>query len=456
MDDQPVDTPDDAEPTAGPSPAAPDETDQRRSTSIKGTSGRGYRYETQVGVWFAAAMLANQTPLPRHGPPLRIRFMTDDEGWLFDDQLVTFSDGHRLAISVKSNQQFVQRAAGYVVNATLVAEAWRDALGQGTVSFDPDRDRLALIAPPPPAELSSQLEELQILARDADPGALDRRMEGTASLRTLYQSFNAPDGLGATHPAAWLLKRFEIAELDFESPTATGLGQALAWCSDALDPESADRAEELYGDLYLRIDQVRTAGGEISRGLLINWFRGRFPLRFLAPSEAKARLDARTERNIALIPAALAQTTRLRRDEVRANLLEALQRESYLAITGRSGVGKTVIASLMLRDHDDCDPVWISVADLEQEGDVVEADIERALDDPIGSLAVVLLDGLDRCYDPRVFRRAARVVQIVLAHPSWRVALTSATDSLQRVIEELAANNVQRFPARHEIPEIGR
>jgi hypothetical protein len=454
MNDEPADIPDDAEPAAEPSLTDPVERKQPRSTSIKGTSGRGYRYETQVGVWFAAAMLANISPLPRHGDPIRIRFMTDDEGWLFDDQLVTFADGHRLAISVKSNQQFEKRTAGYVANPGLAEEAWGDALGQGAASFDPERDRLALIAPPPPAEVSSQLDELQILARDPDPGALDRRMEGTASLRTLYQSFNAPEVLGTSHPAAWLLARFEVIGLDFESPTAAGLAQALAWCRDALDPESAARADELYEALYLRIDEVRTSGGEITRGLLIGWFRSRFPLRSLAASEAKAHLDARTERNIALIPAALAQTTHLQREGVRSNLLEGLRQESYLAITGRSGVGKTVIAARTLHDHDDCDLVWISAADLEQEGAAVEADIERALDDASGSLAVVLLDGLDRSYDPQVFRRAARVIQIALANPHWGVALTSSTDSLQRVTEQLAANNVQAFPARHEIPPL--
>lgn len=456
MREEPTEPPESGDSAADALPTEVGESEgkQRRSTSIKGTGGRGYRYETQVGIWFAAAMLARVAPLPRQGDPIRIRFMTDDDGWLFDDQLVTFGDGHRLAISVKSNQQFEKRVAGYVATPSLVAEAWGDALGQGAASFDPERDRLALIAPPPPAELSRVLDEVQILARNAAPEALDRRMSGTASLRMLYQSFNAPAELGTTHAAAWLLRRFEVVGLDFESPTAAAFAQTLAWCREALDPESADRAEELFEALYLQVDAVRTSGGEFTTGVLLGWFRNRFPLRFLAASEAKARLDARTERNIALIPSALAQTKHLERSDVRSNLLEALRQEPYLAVTGRSGVGKTVIAARALRDHDDSDLIWISAADLEQEGAAVEADIERALRDRSGSLAVVLLDGLDRAYQPQVSRSAARIIQLVLADGRWHVALTSATDSLQRVTEELGANAVRQSPARHEIPAL--
>ena len=60
-----------------------------------------------------------------------------------------------------------------------------------------------------------------------------------------------------------------------------------------------ERREELFEALYLRVDAVRTSGGEFTAGVLLGWFRNRFPLRFLAASDAKARLDARTERNIA-------------------------------------------------------------------------------------------------------------------------------------------------------------
>jgi hypothetical protein len=76
----------------------------------KGNKRTRLQHETQVAVWFAAAMLADVRPLPRHGRPARIRFMTDDEGWLFDDQFVTFEDGHRLAISVNSGPQFDEPA----------------------------------------------------------------------------------------------------------------------------------------------------------------------------------------------------------------------------------------------------------------------------------------------------------------------------------------------------------
>jgi hypothetical protein len=89
-------------------------------------------------------MLAKISPLPRHGDPISIRVLTDDEGWLVDDQHVTFADGHRLDLSIKPNQQFDKREAGYVANRSLVAEAWGDALGQGAASFEPERDRTNL------------------------------------------------------------------------------------------------------------------------------------------------------------------------------------------------------------------------------------------------------------------------------------------------------------------------
>ena len=428
------------------------ESAKARPSSIKGTSGRGYRFETQAGVWFAAAMLARTAPLPRHGAPVRVRFMTDDEGWVFDDQLVTFDDGHRLAVSLKSNQQFGKRKDGYVADQKLVAEAWADALGQGAPSFDPERDRLALSAPPPPAELAAPLEELQTLARNGETAALNRRMTETASLKKLYESFAAPAALATTHPASWLLARFEIVALDFESPMAPALEQSLNWCRDALDPASAEQAADLYEALYLRIDEIRTSGGEFTTASFIAELRTRFPLRHLAPSQAKARLDTRTERNLALLPDSLAKTLQLKRETVRAELVDALARERYLAIIGRSGAGKTVVSARVLDERDDYDLVWIAAADLEAEGASVEADAARALTEASAPLAVVVIDGLDRSYEASVFRHAARIIQLALASSEWKVAFTAVTDSLPRVIEQLAANAVVHVPARHEIP----
>ena len=77
-----------------------------------------------------------------------------------------------------------------------------DAISDQLKTLDPEADRLALIAPPPPAELAAQLDELQILARDADPEALDGRMAGTRSLRTLYESFKPPANVDTPHPAS--------------------------------------------------------------------------------------------------------------------------------------------------------------------------------------------------------------------------------------------------------------
>jgi len=385
-------------------------------------------------------MLAQIDPFADHGTPRRVRFQTDDDGWLFDDLLVTFEEGHRLAASIKSNQQFRKTNRGYTADSDLTGRAWSELLGKGSPSFDRQTDQLVLVSPPLGADLVVDLEELLTLAESPDPDALTRRMSAAkVPLKTLFEGFAPPKSEPTTLTPVDLLSVFRVVELDFTSGAPRDRTQALAWCADAL-VDGDKSGPELFDALYQRVDELRTSGGEFTRATLIAHLRTRFAFQSVASSTAQARLDERTQRNLSLLPTTLAGTQHLPRSGAVTRLLEELAATDFLAATGDSGVGKSALVASAITGHENSELIWISASDLEPNAAAIELerDVRRVVEDQAAALSVVVIDGLDRVFSDGAFESASRILQHVGQSSGWRAVVTAATDSWPRVSDKLA------------------
>ena len=90
--------------------------------------GGGFVFEDKVAAYFLSCLLSGCPPLdPMLGIISRIDFQTRVDGWFLDDILLTLTSNGETrccAFSVKSNQQFTNKAAP----SEFVALAWEQFL----------------------------------------------------------------------------------------------------------------------------------------------------------------------------------------------------------------------------------------------------------------------------------------------------------------------------------------
>jgi hypothetical protein len=193
-----------------------------KSHPVKNLSGGGFAFEDRVGARVAAAMLAGATPLdPELGPPTRVDFQVDADGWRLDDLLVSFAHA-RWCASIKSYPQIDADKA----TPDFVTRAWEEILGTSGSSFDPAADLLGMVTAPLDTQSLGDVHELIKLARDQEPEHLASRIRkpgyvGTRR-RTLWDSFAMPEslgsaeGLGVTTSPGEVLRRLRVIEADFD------------------------------------------------------------------------------------------------------------------------------------------------------------------------------------------------------------------------------------------------
>jgi hypothetical protein len=416
-------------------------------TPVKNLSGRGFRFESLVGAYFAASMLAAETPLRDRSLVAKIRFQTGYDGWRLDDLLLVFEGGAQLAASVKSGPQFRfrKRSGSFVPQSDFLKRAWSD-YGREDETFDSARDSLALIGPPPPPEVARDLHELQTLARASDPDELDRRVRALerkdSQLLDLYESFRPRQRDDDRLPGD-LLRCAQYIGLDFESSIAPDLGRYDEWCRAALEDEAGERALDLANALYAFVDKTRTAGGSFTRARLVRALDGRFPLRETAASRSRALLARVTRRNTDLLRSAMTDGVEIARSAANEGLSEALAVNRFIVASGGAGVGKSALLKNALAGRTDVDLIWLTAADFEAADPsptALESAITEAASDPAADLPVVL-DGLDRSFDQSA-RVAARILHLISeGDSSWRAIVPCSVDAWSPLAARLADHN---------------
>jgi hypothetical protein len=426
----------------------------RAAQPIKNLSGAGFAFEDRVGAWAAAAMLAGRPALdPELGPPTRIDFQRDADGWRLDDLILTF-DSASCCASVKS---YPQIAAGRA-SKDFVSRAWEELLGTSGSGFDPDHDLVAMVTAPVDAHDRQHVQELIRLARARAPEELNEpiatgQLVG-ADKKTIWDSFALPSGLAGVDSEAEtnrvssspgeLLRRLRLVEADFEHSPSALLEQALGWCSQALvDPSEASA---LWESLLAVVSEHRTAGGTITGELIVARVRERFALRDHPDYQRDLRiLDGLSQRNMEQVRDRLPGDLHIDRPALLTGLDQACADASLIAIVGPSGCGKTAIAKAWAASREDESVVWLRA---EQIGTITGpgGGLNHSL---LATLSAarrptwVIVDGLDRSFSDNADSAVAELVTALEDGPTlpFALILTSQQQEWARIAERLAARD---------------
>src|ERR1043166_7184810 len=89
---------------------------------------------------------------PTLGTIERLDFQTRVDGWYLDDVVLTTTEQHRIAHSIKSNAQFSSTSAP----SDFVELAWEQWLQIGSTTFDRSADFMGLITAPLPQRAATE------------------------------------------------------------------------------------------------------------------------------------------------------------------------------------------------------------------------------------------------------------------------------------------------------------
>jgi hypothetical protein len=413
--------------------------------SVKQTGGGGFRYEDRVGAYIAAAILARARPRSDLRVPERIDFQVADEGWALDDLLYTASDGSRICLSIKSAQQF----DGDRAPAEFVHDAWSELVGAAGSDFDGARDLVGLVAPRPGSDLETALNDLVRWAETQDSAALESRVQVPGAANDLHRSLLAslacPDDLkkeaGTETSGARLLRSARFLPLDLETAGSVAEVQAHRWCQESLaDPNEAD---DLWTALLKVVAKYRPDGGRLDWATLSGEL-GRFEfLRAIDYRPDWAALDELSSDNLERIKADLGGQVSIARSEEMSKIDSAAGQSQAVALVGPSGCGKTVAAKQWAQTDPSGDVYWLAADDLEavaKRGGLLRHGLATLIKFA-PRVGTVVIDGLDRSFEDRVFRAGAYVVAIACASPQWRVVVTAQEQEWPRVTDRLREHN---------------
>jgi len=427
----------------------------------KVTGGAGFGFEDKVAAYFLACLLADEPPLDaQFGLIRRIDFQTRVDGWHLDDILLTLSAGsdtRSCALSVKSNQQFSTNSAP----SEFVLAAWETFLEPGATSFDRAKDLLGLTTSPLDPAFQTQLDELLKWSRVQDTATLTRRVEtagfGSEVKRSLLKSFACPEPLASHHKISQkqtgeLLRCVQHLMFDFDNEPSSAAANALRRCRAALVSGDFGEARQLWEALCVIARDYRPQSGFIDLGRLLDLLRNRFRLKSY-PQHAPdwLALQRYSYNNLAVIPDQIGGKVRLPRDEELKRIGEVM--DHFTALIGPSGCGKTVLAKRFAqRKLGSATVLWFDAQNFNRKdfGDFENAlglkypliDLSRSYPDPLGC---VIVDGLDRAFDPRTFANAAALIKMLNAdapNSPWRLIVSCQPEEWGRVQIAFARANL--------------
>ena len=432
---------------------------RRQVASAFSSGGGGFRFETGVGGYVSAAMLAGAQPFGAEiGVPEALRLQASAHGHALDDLVIYGQNLHPtlgarvLACSAKAFNVM----PGGVLLEEFVADAWRELLRD---DFREDHDRVGLICGQAGAGNLRALEQLIAAARTDTDSGLAARI-GTprafnAAHRSLWDSARCPVELAEQHGVdrdsspARLLRQLIPRRFDFESPDSVDAAQARAWCQAALVPAQAGAAADLLHAVLSRVEDARTTGGSLNFAALAG-VRPGLLLQARPDVDAAWRpLADHTQHTVDGVRDTLGADVQLPRAEAWAALVEQAQGRPVTVLTGPSGCGKSALAKRWLAADQDARGLWLSALDLEGGLDALRARLGLAVSlvwllEHLPGRVRVVLDGLDRAFTPVALQAAADLARIADSSDGQLEVLIPCQEmALARVVRELASVGVQ-------------
>lgn len=425
---------------------------KKRSSSTFSTGAGGTHYEHLVGGWLTAAMLAGAMPLGREfGPPSEIRLQGEASGWVLDDYVVSGegTNNPRWSASVKSHNM----TSDAKLEEKFVQSAWEELLGGNFVA---GRDRIGLVCGSAAEGAWTSLLGL-VKACAADPTGIAGRVQVAGAFnedaRSLWGSAMCPVPLAKEHGVerdtspGRLLGALLPLRLDLLESTSRALPEAIGWCRQALIPEQAKDAGDLWDALCAQVADTAPSGGVLDATTICVRLDSRFTIRNRADLGPDWELIARhTHESLATVRDQIGKDLRLPRKEAWTALAAATAEATVTLLSGPSGCGKSALARRWLEDGPRS-ALWLSGSDLSDglAGFARKLSLQRTLPDLLAASAEpvrVVIDGLDRSHKPEQFAAAARLAQLA-AGSEGKVSLliTAQEMEMPRVSERLRVAN---------------
>ncbi len=399
-------------------------------------------------------MLAGTSPLKGPARISRIDCQVAADGWKgFDDLLITSANHENIqhhAFSLKSNVQFTKTSAP----ALFVECAWSLLLHRSSDVMDVDNDRFGLICASQPDPPRTAIQSLLTKARHQTPAQLSARLAvpGYASPfeRNIHQSCFCPAELApgldedATLPGN-ILTKMVVIEFDFESPESQSEATALFVCSQLARDGTAMGAKSLWNSLCLTAQQVRGAGGGLSRPDLLSQMRSVLELRDLPDfADDWRNIDIWNAMQLSAIPDSVRGIARVYRDDVSATISASLQLSRFVSVVGESGTGKTVVAKQVAEEERETGNVFWLKGEQMRLGYIEALASYRGLLHPLVEVlangkhgcGLVVLDGAERLLDDTDFAEFSLLLhslQMDKEGSVWRLLVTCREDSWDRV-----------------------
>ncbi|MEI3802332.1 MULTISPECIES: AAA family ATPase [unclassified Chitinophaga] len=440
--------------------------------TAKQTGQGGTSYEDKVVAYFLACMLSENLPFdPQSGLIKKISLQAGADGWLFDDILLTLESSQtirRIAVSVKSNQQFNSKGCPAEINRLL----WEQTLHHNSLVFNKDSDALCLVEAPISPAASADLNQLLQQAVHQDKATLHQRILTdrfySKSGRKIYQSFYCPPDLAALYTVREedtvnLLKCFMEREMDFENKVSKDEARAIELCRNSLSSKNQADAERLFKALCLLPRSIAPVAGSLDRKGLVQVLKNDFLLSNAPRYESDwKKLNQAAADKFLIIPDKLGQQLSLDRNASGNDLENKLSRCKGLIIQGISGSGKTNLAKLFAerKRAEGSSIIWLDSTDF----DSTSMETDMRLDNQLSELieetsdvhAYLFIDGIERLYHQRQQQKLAIILRKAIDETSsWKIIFTCPSDQIDKLSQFFTNFNFSPSIFQNfEIPEL--
>lgn len=300
----------------------------------------------------------------------------------------------------------------------------------------------------------TKLEDLLGKARAQEPHELSLRVKERGYIskegRNIFESFSCPQDIAQKYSVVEsdtgsLLYCIEHLEFDFEYTSSSKVSEAINILQGVLESNSIDEANNLWDSLCTIARETRSQGGYIDLSLLVGKLRKRYRLKdFPDQSLIWEKIKRITKEEMDLIPDKIGSTVSIERYNVISEINDTLDKENVIVVLlGDSGSGKTVIGKNIAKSRiDSCKVVWINAENISFLDDLPSLEIFKVVPD---KTAFLIIDGLDRFYGEREFRKIAlllKACQQGIENSPWEIIVSCQPQEWTMVQNHILKLNV--------------
>jgi|GEM_PF-5138339 len=423
-------------------------------TTPKQTGGGGFEFESKVAAFFISHLLAD---VPTYGGQITIiAFQTRNDGWLFDDLLLTIrkhTNDYNVAVSSKSNPQFTTSGVPKDVNRDL----WTQFLNDQNAVFNTSRDYIALIVTPLSRRVFQDISELIAWASANDPSTLQKRVYSnklSEPKRKIFNSFKCPIDLAKRHKVkqsdTWvLLSRIFVTEFDFESHPSKDENFVVETCRNCLSNKNRSEAETLYTKIKDLRNALAPVSGKLNYDDIVERFRYDHKLvGFPEHSHDWKKITSHSKSKINAIPAQIGGKLQLARNDAMKDLQSMTNVFDTVFILGRSGTGKSILASKFTtaKLEQGIKVIWVDGFSLENELENflrLENSIVELTTKIQDSEAYIVIDGIDRFFKEPQLNHLNKLLEVSKQPNSpWKYIYTCQAEDFEDVLGRLHRHNI--------------